>query len=366
MKQAHNIVDLIEPLDTGKSPNTPPPTIYECGFCKKHFDTLAIVNTHIDQNHGISKDQSIFCRICSAEFLEASDYTTHMHTVHKCQTKHENMPVKDETIDKCKQELKELVERLHNFDWCDCSRCVSFCQLFLRHLNACHVSSAFAQQTANEPTIGQQQPLPETSAINVNDYSYEETVEQEQLPESSTINADDYFQNPEINFALPKPKTEPAPVFVEPRLTNCPKMENTKKKVFFIIRKKGDTKVYICTVCKRSIKDHAQMLGHFKAHLKNKDIGAKMKNTKVLRESKNDVKGDLNIKATILGPQLQPVKRVMQYQCSMCAEISGSRVETLNCLRKHVDNGWPVDLDIEVICKNLSKGNQVSLKIKKK
>jgi hypothetical protein len=324
-----------------------PNTLYECGFCSQQFNALTAVNAHIDQQHSTNDNKDISCLICSTAFLNLNDLKIHMSVVHpmKCESNSIELTKKQNN----QQTLKELFDRLENFDWCACNRCVLFCKLFIDHLKETHTTKLSVKRSATS-TVTSVQTTPKPQDRKLHDHTYF---------------ADDYFENANINLTFPEPSPDKTLARVEPKLINYPSMANTKKKVFFKIRKVGDTKIFICTVCRSTIKDHVQLLGHFKMHLMKRELSK----TDVERKKKLTtpiVQGNLNILATILGAEMKPVKSVMEYQCSVCAEVSSTRALALRCLRRHVDNSWPVGLDIGVVWENLTKDNEVRLEMLKK
>jgi hypothetical protein len=233
-------------------------------------------------------------------------------TATKQKSKRNNIKVKS------KRQLKELLTRLRNFDWCTCTICIKLCRIFFEHVITDHEIPCPTEPQPQDYLQNYEINLPPPTATITEDIADSSTAA---LPENTIL------MQPLPEPILVEPLFEPLPPkVVDPPATPTPTsnfFNNTSKKVFFKIKKYGDLTTYICTVCKLMITDYGEIQEHFKVHAVGEDPVPK-----------------IQIKSTIVTQQGKTADKITEYQCVLCGNISTTRAGALKCLKIHKENGW--------------------------
>jgi hypothetical protein len=389
-----------------------PTKVFKCGMpeCSRTFPSFEqgkehLLSVHAKSSGNISVQHTSKyhrCGVCSQDFPTSTAVMQHMQLQHKTKI---SFPSKTTTN---KERMQHLMEKLENFDWCQCRLCFVYYRLFLNHVDTAHKNGElgqllfakgkskpplsmlvpmskkdnhFIQESAvkiekelqlldegwmndidsvdvkppnasNEidskvakTEIAVESPLPavETSAAEPMELDNDENYE-------DTDRYDEYFDNDGINLALPTDhqiniSREPSPVPVKSPPPKPKKIvKNTANKVYFQIKKVGDTKKYVCTACtvNNEFTDYSDVMEHFKVHAaKGQTYGVKIGSA----IKSGDCIEQLSVKSMILGSvggACDKIKAIdlVEFQCGVCEDISNHKAGALQCLSNHMVNGW--------------------------
>jgi hypothetical protein len=216
--------------------------------------------------------------------------------------------------------LQELVDRLTNFAFCQCSTCLVHYDRFVAHFDKEHkryTTDVVPFETAHvdEKVIKEDFDYFDAFIEKVDSEVESEILEEAITPDEAEEEAEEH-EEPEFVPEVAQTNLK------KYHLSDIPPSEvvNTAKQVFFKVEKSGLDTFYTCTVCDKRMA-YEDMAGHFKEHRKESAPPAP---APVTRRS-----------------QIEALYHRTEYQCAVCEELFLMRSRAHSCALNHAPEDLP-------------------------